>query len=179
MDEHITGMSELLNAMDAFGPLLQKKMMRGAVRAGAKLMKDEAVRGCPVAPPTTRNAKYYGTRAGELRDSIRISTVMRGTWVTATIKAGSGKAYYAHMVEFGTAEHLIDAKPGYFLAMFGSFKKRVLHPGATKKPFMRPALDVKSAEAISRFAANLQTRMDKQTIKDLAAMADEVDEVVA
>ena len=39
------------------------------------------------------------------------------------------------------------------------------HPGATAKPFMRPAFDTKKQEAIRVFAATVRTELAKELVK--------------
>jgi putative ABC transport system ATP-binding protein len=88
-----------------------------------------------------------------LRDSFRISTrSSRGT-VTAKVSVGSEKAFYGRFVEFGTAAHMITAKNrGQLLFFAGGFYRSVNHPGATPRPFMRPAFDSKHPQALQAFA---------------------------
>jgi len=76
-------------------------------------------------------------------------------------------ANYAHLVEFGTAKHLISPKGGK--GATGTLKigqthvvGSVQHPGFKKKPFLRPAFDsVPSFRIITE-------RMKKEIIKQAA-----------
>lgn len=95
--------------------------------------------------------------------------------------------FYAKMVEYGTAPHWIsvreDARPKRNtrrgvrpvsmrtlnrMAARGSLKigenfvgASVHHPGARRKPFMRPAFDAKSDEAAQVILAYLQKKIDR------------------
>lgn len=42
-----------------------------------------------------------------------------------------------------------------------AFRRRVLHPGASANPFMRPALQAKATEAIDAFADNVRRNLDQ------------------
>ena len=85
--------------------------------------------------------------------------------VQAFVKAGNKVAFYAHMVEYGTASHLIKPKDRKSLFLAGVFKEAVQHPGATKKPFMRPAIDNKAQDAIETMADYLRDRIPKEIEK--------------
>lgn len=196
IETKVNGLAELDQAMATLADKLQRNVVRGALRAGARVIADEAKRLCPVDAPTSVNKARYGTRRGELRDSIRVSTKMQRGAPVVFVKAGNERAYYAQMVEFGTAAHLISVKdpPSRLtrkgwkkvgIATLNRMIKRgtlaiggkaigpaVHHPGANKHPFMRPALDAASAKAIEAYAAYIRKRLTKQGL-DVPAPADE------
>lgn len=158
----VSGLSELRDALDQFAVNVEKKMLRGALRAGQKIILTAAQQNVPVD-------------SGALRDSLRISTSARGDTVKATLKAGNKTAWYGHMVEFGTTQHYIRPKNAKSLFLAGLAREAVDHPGAQKKPFMRPALDNNAEAATRAFADYLAARIDKETAKTLAALPDEQD----
>lgn len=139
-DFKVEGLAELQKMLDDLPANIEKNIMRGGLRAGAKVVQEEAQRVCPVGSGNLPK----GEIAGSLRDSIRISMRVRKGKVQAFIKAGDKVAFYAHMVEYGTASHLIKPKDRKSLFLASLFKEVVQHPGATKKPFMRPAIDNKA-----------------------------------
>ncbi|NHZ62609.1 HK97-gp10 family putative phage morphogenesis protein [Massilia genomosp. 1] len=110
--------------------------------ASAQLIEAQAKANCPV-------------EHGELRDSIRASIKEVGTKVLASVTAGGaapGGVYiaYAHLVEFsGAAPHRIEAKSGRRLTFNGRSYKAVDHPGMKARPFLRPALDARTLDAIA------------------------------
>ena len=163
MEANITGLSDLQALLDQLPANIEKKVMRGALRAGQKVVLDQA-----------RQAVH--NVSGDLAQSLRIKTSARGGKVSATVVAGNAKAYYARMVEFGTAAHLIKPKKGKALTFGGREYASLRHPGAKKKPFMRPALDAAAGEGSAAFEAvkaYLAARIDKE----LAKLPDETDEV--
>lgn len=172
--EVITGLEDLTMQLTRLAPNIQKKLLRGALRAGQVVIANMAKDKVPVSPPSAENARLYGTTAGALRDSIRVSSRLRGTNVVATTKAGNKIAYYAHFVEFGTAAHAISAANGGALSFGGRMVDSLQHPGAVAHPFMRPALDWAATNESAPFravAAYLAPKLEQ----NLALLPDETD----
>lgn len=152
----VSGLDALNKALQELPVKIERNALRGALRAGQKEIADLARSRVPVA-------------SGELRKSIRIKTSARGGKVTATVVAGNRKAWYAHLVEWGTRVHTIrgTANTGLkFLSKVGVVvRNAVEHPGARAKPFMRPALDAGQRPALEAFAAYMRRRIDKEQLK--------------
>jgi HK97 gp10 family phage protein len=91
----------------------------------------------------TAFAQFAG---GKAKNKKKPSAGMTG--IKAGGKTKSGDAFYAKFVEFGTAAHAIKGRNGGWLSFGGLFAKSVQHPGMKPSPFMRPALDAKSGEAV-------------------------------
>ncbi len=159
-DIKIDGLAELQLLLNQLPATIEGRIVRGALRAGAKVVAIEAKRRCPVGTDVPK-----GETPGSLRDSIHVSMRSKNGHVTATIKAGGEKAHYAHMVEFGTARHWIKPRSRKSLFIAGLFKEAVEHPGAKKHPFMRPAIDSKATEALQAVADYIKARIDKETAK--------------
>lgn len=157
LDVKVTGLAELELALGQLSEKVAKNVARAALRAGAKPILEEARRLAPV-------------RSGRLRDSLRISTSIKGGVPRAFVKVGPGGSkkhkgvYYAHMIERGTAKHLIVAGPGKMLPVAGG-RKSVKHPGIRKRPFMRPAADSQFGAAMDAFAEKLRQRLTKEGIE--------------
>lgn len=150
---NITGGKELAEFLKTLPTKLERNVMRGAMRAGAKVVADEAKRNVPV-------------RMGKLKKSIRVSSKSKRGEISASAKAGNKKVFYASWVEFGTAPHMIVAKKMFlrFLAKDGRnvTTYSVEHTGAKSKPFMRPALDGKAADSIRAVGNYIKNRMTKE-----------------
>lgn len=159
--EVVTGLADLSKALGELAPNIQKKIMRGALRAGMKVSLERA-----------RGNVHDDT--GALAASIRISTSARNGMVKATLKAGSKEAFYAHMVEFGTAAHAIEAKNGKAISFGGHEYAKLEHPGATAHPFMRPALDAAASDNSEVFQA-VAAYMAPKIEQNLAQLPDETD----
>ena len=149
---HVSGLSELDKLLKELPARIEGNIMRGAMRAGAKVFADRAKQMVPV-------------KSGQLRDSIKVSTRSKRGRVSATVRAGSKKAFYAHMVEFGTARHLIKPRKRKSLFFAGIAREVVDHPGASPKPFMRPALDGGQVEAVNAAADYIRKRLAKEAAK--------------
>ncbi|MBW8067165.1 MAG: hypothetical protein GJU73_06940 [Ferrovum sp.] len=102
-DIEVKGLSELQKLLDELPARIEANVVRGGLRAAARVIRDEARRLCPVGENLPK-----GHKSGALRDSIRVSMSSKHGAITASIKAGGkNNVYYAHMVEYGTAHHLI------------------------------------------------------------------------
>jgi HK97 gp10 family phage protein len=160
----IDGLSEILAKLDALPEIIKNGAVRGAITAGCEVLAARARELCPVAPPTKNNAEKYGAVAGSLRSSIKVLPVtFNKGWANGTVSAGGKIAYYARWVEFGTAAHYIKAGKGA-LPFDGTFRKVVLHPGAEKHPFMRPAIDSAHGAAIDAFADYCRHRIEVENL---------------
>ena len=148
----IRGAAELQRTLQELPVRLERTVLRGALRAAAVEIQNEARAQAPVD-------------TGNLRDSIRVSTGgKRNGYVFAHVKVGGtkkGDAFYAHMVEFGTKPHEIRPKNAPSLFIAGIMRAVVRHPGAQAKPFMRPAFDAKADSALERFGDYIKARLER------------------
>lgn len=125
--------------------------------SGDKRLSGKVVRGIlgKAAKPIVAEAKARVSKEnGDLQKAI--GTIPgRGAGKGEQIyigprRGGRFKGYAGHLVEYGTAPHIIKAKAaGGHLHLRGNvFAEQVQHPGAAAKPFMRPAYDAKKDEAV-------------------------------
>ena len=155
-DIQIKGLAELQRALDQLPAQIEANIMRGGLRAGAKVLAKAAQANAAALPgagalaESVRFGAKLDKRAGKLQAYARAG---------GKSKKGSGKAnvFYAHMVEYGTAAHIITARPPNKLLAIGV--PSVNHPGAKKHPFMRPALDQHQAAALDATAAYIRNRL--------------------
>lgn len=131
------GLAELQRALDELPMKLEKNLVRGAIRASAKPIADDAKKRVPVLQiPDGRRI------AGALRKSIRARGVnYRGGMLTGGVTAGGsnkaakkGDTFYARFIEFGTAK-------------------------MAARPFLRPAIARQTPAAIEAFAAYIRERL--------------------
>lgn len=158
----IKGTKELIEFLSNLPLKLEKNILRSALRAGAGVIAKEAKAKVPVG-------------MGNLKKSIRTGSNVRKGGVEAYVRAGGRKnkskdkdqsAFYAQFVEFGTAYHPIkpkNKKALKFKAKDGSTRlaSQVLHPGAKAQPFMRPAYDAKSEQAMYAVSNRIRQRLTK------------------
>lgn len=185
---HIKGLSELQKLLDTLPAKIEKNVMRGALREGAKVLLTE----------TTYRAPHK--QAG-LVSSLRVGTRSRGGTVTGYVKTD---LFYARFVEYGTRPHFIsvqdDEKPinkqlsfrrGQIvrasmttvnrnirsLKISGNFVgPTVHHPGAQPKPFMRPSLDTAGVTAIVAAGEYMKKRLETKQGLETAHILVEGDE---
>ena len=173
---HVKGLKELNQFLQTLPAKVEQNILRGALRAGVNVLKEEAKQRVPIAAPSSRGRKVYGNYRGLLRDSVRISVNTKRGTVTAKVKAGGkdrqtkGKpaAFYAHMVHQGTKPHLIKPrKPGGALWVGGRWVGSVMHPGAKAKPFMAQAMGSKNRHAVMAMRDYIARRLIKKHQMDM------------
>lgn len=148
-DVKIAGLADLNAVLQTLPVKVEKTVLRGALNAAGQVLRRDAMQRVPV-------------KSGALKKSIRVATRSKGGVVSATVRAGDRTAFYAHMVEFGTAGHKINAKKGSLLAIG---VPSVQHPGARAKPFMRPALDARAGASLEAMADYMRGRIPREVAK--------------
>jgi HK97 gp10 family phage protein len=163
---HVTGLKELNTFLQQMPVKLQKNVVRGALRAGMNVVK-------PVAQSNIHSV------SGLLAKSLRVSTNSKGGRVTAKLVAGRGfgaKGMPAKnlplWVEFGTAAHSIPKMTKKMIALVfgGGIYKSVNHPGARRRPFMRPALDSEAGRAVVAAGEYIKKRLATKQGLDTAGI---------
>ena len=149
---HVKGLAELQKLLDTLPAKMEANVMRSALRAGANVVLEEAKANVAV-------------KSGLLRDGLKVSTRSRRGVVSASVKATGKHAYVAKWVEYGTAAHRIIPKEAKSLFFGGIFAEGIDHPGASAKPFMRPALDTRAQDAIVAVGNQIKKRLTKAGIE--------------
>lgn len=174
----ISGLAELDAMLKQLPAVVELNVMRGALRAGQKVIMDEAKARVPVDQ-------------GDLKNSIRIQYRARSKkfgWVRLHLVAGNKKAYNANWIEYGTASHytgsgrtvgkayIIKAKDGTGKELKNGLKRaalrigakmvgQVTHSGIKPQPFMRPAFDRASGPALDATVQYIRDRLPKEIAK--------------
>lgn len=160
----VKGLAAIQRALDTLPAKVEANIVRGGLRAAAKVIAEAAKQNAPLED-------------GDLRASIRVKTTLRGGKASATVVAGGkgGKGrkgvYYAHMVEGGTAAHVIRARSGKSLGNLGVSK--VEHPGARKRPFLRPAMESGAPAAVAAMREYIRQRLARKHGLDVPAEPDD------
>lgn len=169
----ISGLKELDELLKNLPAKIEGNIMRGAIRAG---LNDIGA----VAKSNLSSNSSVDT--GNLQRSIRPifskKSEAKYGWMRGKLVAGNKKAWYAHLVEFGSgsfyagkgskskrAPYLIKAKNKKSLFFAGSAIESVVHPGAHPKPFMRTAFDARGLQSINVFADYVRKRLPKELKK--------------
>lgn len=110
------------------------KLNRGMVKASKDAIEAAAAR------IVAQQKRLAPKDSGDLRDAI-MSETLPGTAATRVFvnykKDGKPRAPHAHLVEFGTAPHVIESDRA--MGRDGIFGHRVEHPGSPPQPFFYPA----------------------------------------
>ena len=158
--------------LDQLPAKLEANIMRGGLRAASNIYSDSARNNVPI-------------KSGALRKSIKVSTSNKKGALSAKISAGGKGAFYAHMVEFGTASFYAGTGnsvggpykiPGKTKAgkskrtkkavAFGEMVyNNVTHPGIKPTPFMRNAFDQGTNEVIEALRLYIGGRIGKEMLK--------------
>ena len=171
--EHISGLKELQEALKQLPQNIARNVLRGAVSAGAALVRDEAKRNAPVftgspqmghPPPGTLKRSVYIKQIPErsnLYKQVFFVGVRKGKKYQKQGKHGtlSQDAYYASWVEFGhyyapPGKQSPATRRGAKGAVFGQ-----------PHPYLRPAWESKKGSAVQRIKDYLAQRIPKELEK--------------
>jgi len=141
----VTGMDELLAALRELPARLEKNVIKGGLRAAAKILVVEAQRRCPVSDKKYaqqlskkgRASYIANVKPGFLRKNIRAKDVPGKAGTVKIIVGWRAKAYYGVFVEYGTSK-------------------------ITAQPFLRPAFDTKKQEMIDDFKRYVAERLARE-----------------
>lgn len=169
---NIKGLKELDDLLKTLPANIQNNVTRGAIRSGLNEIGG-------IAKNILAADGHVVT--GNLRKSIRVSFKRKSEefgWMRGNLKAGDKKAWYSHIIEFGSgsfyagtgsgsvkAPYEIKARTRKSLFFGGKMRESVIHPGVKPSPFMRPAMDSGHKRAIERFAEYVAKRLPKEIQK--------------
>lgn len=157
---------------------IERKLLRGAGKAAAKVIADEA-RDRSISP--------------EVSAAIKTKVTASEGQVIAKVQVRGPGAYIAPWLEYGTTGHFIsvdesqrggrsvsrinkqakEAGDAHSLVIGGNFVgSTVYHPGARPHPFLRPALDVKGGAAIAAAQGYINSHVTRAGIVGAAEAED-------
>lgn len=160
------GRSEVKQFIASLPQQLESRVLRGAARAAANVVADEA-----------RDRSI----SSEVTAAIKVATQIKGGKIIAKVQVKGPGSYLAPWLEYGTVPHFIsisDSDRGGLsigkanqqyragsLRINGQFVgPTVFHPGARPHPFLRVSLDLKEAEAIAAAQAYINKRVGRAGI---------------
>jgi len=159
----VRGQGDVRQFLASIPDQLEDKVLRGAARAGAKVIAEEA------------KARSIST---EVSASIKVRTRLEASRVVGLVQADMGRSNLPLWLEYGTAPHFISVDDSQregrsvrkvnengSLLIGGKFVgDTVYHPGARPHPFMRPALDSSEGEAIAAAQAYINRHVTRNGI---------------
>ena len=171
----VTGSSDVRRFIAQLPANLETKVLRGAARAGATVIAEEA---------------KANTNSHEVAEAVKVATKRKGDLMIGAVQLKGPGAYLAPWEEYGTDPHFISVDPSQgggmsvrrindktkegSLVIGGAFVgKTVHHPGAGAHPFLRPALDSKEGEAFSAAQNYTNSRITRAGIVGPADVEDD------
>jgi HK97 gp10 family phage protein len=148
----VSGLSELDAKLRTLPEQVQKKALRGATSAGAKVIRDDA-------------RKRVKKKSGDLQQGIRFTTSVKNGQGISKVFVSVKKAWYGRLVEGGTAPHRIVVKnrrmlrfiPGKAIA---PVFRRFVTQSAAPHPFMLPAAQSQAQNVVTVVAERLKKFFD-------------------
>ena len=148
--ENVTGLRELEAALKSLPDRIARNVLRGAVAAGAAVVRQEARDLAPKSEGPQPEGHVSGTlkRAIYQKQIRERSSLLQQTFFVGVRRGRSAKssakgvidAWYAHFVEFGTSK-------------------------MSARPFMRPAFEGKKRSAVDAIRAYLLSRIPDEIKK--------------
>ncbi|MGE4297036.1 MAG: HK97-gp10 family putative phage morphogenesis protein [Desulfovibrionaceae bacterium] len=148
VDVQITGLKELERKLLQLPDKIADKVLRSAVLSGAGVVRKRARLLAP-------------KRTGKLAKSIR-SKVRKRTGKFVRIYDVGPTVRYGHLVEYGTAPHVIKVRKALAMGKDGRFGKVVEHPGSAPRPFLRPAFDSATTDIIETMRKKMAAGIEKE-----------------
>jgi len=162
VDLTIKGVPELIAKMNQLPTQVQKKILVGATTAAAIEFQEEARSLVPKRTSQLERAIRVVKGEGRTPNIVGAKVVLRGK-----------HAYLGKWMEWGTVAHLIETKTKKTLWDGNrAYGRRVQHPGTRPRPFMRPAVDNKMAEAIEVVHRFLERHLAWGDIPEVVVKAD-------
>ena len=130
----MTGLKELQVKLEELPVKLAKRVIRPALESGAEIIQQEAGIRAP-------------RESGFLTTHIAIDLTVHND-LTAEAHIGPDKeAFWGEFSELGTPPHMESSPKG---------TKPYLHPGEPARPWLRPAFETKSGEAVQAMADEIR-----------------------
>lgn len=128
--------------LDKLKASVQSNIMRAALRAAAKPVLANMKASVPVDTGDLKKSLY-----------VSISTDFKNQTITAKVGSKNSRGNLLHLIEKGTAAHIIQQP---------KLNRSIMHPGAKAKPFMAKSLYQASSEATKAFKSKFKESLLKQ-----------------
>ncbi len=161
---HIDQVAEraLLNALAVLPEKIFRKVVRRATNKAMTPVLKAARRLVSRRSGTLRKSLGKLTRVYPRRKTITTLVGPRSGYISPT--SGSRAGEYGNILEHGAGPHEIILGKPLFLAGIGLiWGEKVMHPGTSPRPFLRPALSSNKAKAIGIFTKSVREGIEKET----------------
>ena len=152
----ITGAKQLDEMLKQLPTAISRRAAGNALRAGGRVIRDEARRQVPRQSGKLAKAIKVITGRSTRRDTRRVLVIV------SQRDAGINPSW----IEYGTVAQRV-AKSGGFLyfVIDGKLIRKRAVAGIQAKPFMRPAADSKVSEAVGVIGSSLGAAIEKEALK--------------
>lgn len=165
---HVEGLKELEEMLGQLSKSMAKTVLRNALKKAGVPIQNTAVLLAPIDDGQLANSITVSAR---LKKSQRPGGYRDRTAVNVYVGPDAKKAPHAHLVEFGTASHIVRSgvrgrkKSPTDKAVLSDgdviFGKEVVHPGSSPRPFMRPAFDQMKEESLRLLVKEIAAELVK------------------
>lgn len=159
VEVEVLGMEEVLRNLKMLPDKLQKNILAGAVRAGAKPIVAESRNLVPID-------------SGDLKKSIGITKVNTKNktlvWYSVSPRTnGKYDGWYGHFIEFGTYANLDHALVRPRAGKLGTRRAKIVAQGfgVRPHPYLRPAFEKEGGNSIDEVKKYIAARFDKEMEK--------------
>ncbi len=154
----IDGLKELDKQLELLTKRAGKGVLRRTLRDAAEPLAEKARALAPDDSGNLRGSITVSTKLDE-RQSRMHRRMFRDDKASSEMFVGpaydlGGGGRHAHLVEFGTAPHIVGGK-------FAGAR----HPGTAPQPFMRPAWDADQQQMLERLKAKLWDEIQKSVAR--------------
>lgn len=163
-DLPIKGLEETIAVLSALPEKMQKSAVRKGLTAGAAVVRDEARFRAPRRSgkfaKSIKSGSSRRNQDGSYSIAVRVND-FRGVFFEYGVRphyitGGDGELSPRLLTRSSRDGGASDAKSGA-LVIDGKFVSgAILHPGFAAKPFLRPALDIKSEEVVRAIAFEIE-----------------------
>ena len=152
----ISGARELDNMLKQLPVNIAKRAAGNALRAGGRVIRDEARRQAPRESGKLAKAIKVVTGRSTRADRRRVLVIV----------TNKDAGVNPHWIEYGTVAQRVAKSGGflYFVVDGKLIRKRVV-AGIKAKPFMRPAADSKVSQAVAVIGSSLGAAIEKEALK--------------
>ncbi len=164
----VKGLSELLRDLRTLPARIERNVIRGALRAGGRVLVRELAKRTPVGRPR-KNWRGEFRPGGDLLKSIKMRVTARKGAPEMTISIGSRLAWYANIVERGTYRqpggYWIVARKAKALRIGHVLRRRIWHPGISPRYFVRDAFAAGAEPSVQEFRQYVARRLPRELVK--------------
>lgn len=167
--QSFAGLKELQEALKQLPDRIAKNVLRGAVSAGAAVVRKQVVANAPLwtgpvgkghPKPGTLKKSIYQKQIGELSNNVK-QTFFVGARRGKGYREKGQDAYYASWVEFG--HFFVPPRPKGVTRK--AHRKENRSKFVPAHPFIRPAFESKKVEAVEAIKAYLEKRIPDEVAK--------------